>query len=193
MTEANRGHSPVNTPKNARSGTGPVASPLPSLHEIPKEQDYGDNPSEVRDTEKYQSEYVENFVERWDELIDWDARAAGEGRFFIDKLKEMGKHNILDVATGTGFHSVQLLKAGFNVTSADGNAQMLVKAFENTKDHGHVIRQSMPTGVGSTAMSRTSYLMRSSVSAIPLPTCLKSMTAAVPWRSFMPCSSMMGS
>lgn len=112
----------------------------PSLHEIPKDQEYGDNPEEVRDTEQYQSEYVENFVERWDELIDWEARAEGEGRFFIDKLKELGKHNILDAAAGTGFHSVQLLKAGFNVTSADGNAQMLVKAFENAKEHGHVMQ-----------------------------------------------------
>lgn len=111
-----------------------------SLSEIPKDQEYGDDPTSVRDTNHYQAEYVENFVERWDELIDWDARAEGEGQFFIDKLKELGKHNILDVATGTGFHSVQLLKAGFNVTSADGNAQMLVKAFENAKQRGFVAR-----------------------------------------------------
>lgn len=110
------------------------------LSEIPKQQVYGDDPTAVRNTSHYQAEYVENFVERWDELIDWDARAEGEGQFFIDKLKELGKHNILDVATGTGFHSVQLLKAGFNVTSADGNAQMLVKAFENAKERGFVAR-----------------------------------------------------
>ncbi len=111
-----------------------------SLDEIPKDQDYGDNPTEVRDTSNYQAEYVENFVERWDELIDWAARAEGEGRFFIDKLKQLDKISILDVATGTGFHSVQLMKAGFNVTSADGNAQMLVKAFENAKNHGYVMQ-----------------------------------------------------
>ena len=113
--------------------------PVP-LGDIPDQQEYGENPKEVRETEQYQSEYVEDFVERWDELIDWEARAEGEGRFFIDKLKEMGKHNILDAATGTGFHSVQLLKAGFNVTSGDGNAQMLVKAFDNARKHGHVMR-----------------------------------------------------
>jgi len=115
-------------------------SPLLALDEIPDDQDYGDEPETVRDTSQYQAEYVKNFVERWDELIDWQARAEGEGRFFIDKLKQLGKYSILDVATGTGFHSVQLLKEGFNVTSADGNAQMLVKAFENAKDHGHVMR-----------------------------------------------------
>ena len=117
-----------------------VALVPPSLNELPKEQQFGDNPEEVRDTEHYQAEYVENFVERWDELIDWEARAEGEGQFFIDKLKEMGKVSILDAAAGTGFHSVQLLKAGFDVTTADGNAQMLVKAFENAKNHGYVMR-----------------------------------------------------
>ncbi len=114
-------------------------SPMP-LHEIPKEQEYGENPKQVRSTEQYQAEYVEKFVERWDELIDWEAREDSEGKFFIDVLRKLGKNNILDAATGTGFHSVQLLKAGFNVTSADGNAQMLVKAFENAKNRGYVMQ-----------------------------------------------------
>ena len=110
------------------------------LKEIPKQQQYGKDPTKVRHTSHYQAEYVETFVERWDQLIDWDARAAGEGRFFIEQLKAYGKNRILDVATGTGFHSVQLLKAGFNVTSADGNAQMLVKAFENAKKRGYILQ-----------------------------------------------------
>lgn len=97
-------------------------------------QNYGDEPLDSRDTELYQQEYVQSFVEKWDELIDWNARAESEGQFFIDILKARDKHKILDVATGTGFHSVQLLKAGFDVTSADGNAEMLTKAFENARD-----------------------------------------------------------
>ena len=110
------------------------------LKEIPQQQVYGDHPTQVRNTGHYQAEYVENFVERWDQLIDWDARAEGEGKFFIEQLKDYGKTRVLDVATGTGFHSVQLLKAGFNVTSADGNAQMLVKAFENAKKRGYILQ-----------------------------------------------------
>lgn len=120
---------------NGRNMTGVIP-----INEVPKEQNYGESPTKVRNTDHYQAEYVENFVERWDELIDWEARAEGEGRFFIDKLREMGKHEILDVAAGTGFHSVQLLKAGFSVTSADGNAQMLVKAFDNARAHGHILQ-----------------------------------------------------
>ncbi|MEX2616526.1 MAG: class I SAM-dependent methyltransferase [Alphaproteobacteria bacterium] len=99
--------------------------------DVMNDQDFGENPLETRETDHYQTEYVQPFVEKWDELIDWDARAESEGSFFIDILKARGKHKVLDVATGTGFHSVQLLKAGFDVTSADGNAEMLGKAFEN--------------------------------------------------------------
>ncbi len=92
-----------------------------------------------RGTDLYQKQYVQSFVEKWDELIDWDARSEGEGQFFIDILKARGKEKVLDVATGTGFHSVQLLKAGFDVTSADGNAEMLTKAFENARDRDLVL------------------------------------------------------
>jgi len=102
-------------------------------------QDYGDDPTAVRESDHYNNEYIESFVDRWDSLIDWKGRAESEGRFFIDMLKGRGKHRILDVATGTGFHSVQLMKAGFDVTSADGNAEMLTKAFDNAREHGHVL------------------------------------------------------
>ena len=98
------------------------------------DQDFGDKPLEVRDTEHYQEEYVQSFVEKWDELIDWEARARSEGKFFVEILKGREKVKILDVATGTGFHSVQLLRAGFDVTSVDGNAEMLSKAFDNARN-----------------------------------------------------------
>jgi SAM-dependent methyltransferase len=103
-------------------------------------QKYGDDPIAVRETDHYQHEYVESFVEKWDELIDWDGRAASEGQFFIDLLKSHGKHKILDVATGTGFHSVQLAKAGFDVTSCDGAGEMLIKAFENGKKNDLILQ-----------------------------------------------------
>ena len=54
-----------------------------------KAQDYGDNPIAKRETGHYKKEYVQSFVEKWDELIDWDARAKGEGEFFIDELKKV--------------------------------------------------------------------------------------------------------
>ncbi len=95
--------------------------------------------TDTRETGYYQEQYVKSFVEKWDELIDWDARAESEGRFFIDLLRARGKETVLDVACGTGFHSVQLLKAGFQVTSADGSAEMVEKAFNNARDKGLVL------------------------------------------------------
>ena len=111
-----------------------------ALDQIPEQQDFGSKPTAKRESDNYQVEYVQTFVERWDEVIDWQSRAEGEGQFFIDLLNKHQKHKVLDVATGTGFHSVGLLDAGFNVTSADGNGQMLVKAFDNAKDHGHILQ-----------------------------------------------------
>jgi SAM-dependent methyltransferase len=105
-----------------------------------KEQHFGDDPVATRDTDHYQMEYVHSFVEKWDELIDWDRRAEGEGDFFIRLLKERGCKRVLDCATGTGYHSVQLLKHGFDVTSVDGSPAMLTKAFENARQHGYVLR-----------------------------------------------------
>ncbi|CCQ75067.1 class I SAM-dependent methyltransferase [Magnetospira sp. QH-2] len=107
---------------------------------VSEDQEYGQDPLAVRETDQYRAEYVMSFVEKWDELIDWEARADSEGQFFIDVLKSRGKQNVLDVATGTGFHSVQLSKAGFDVTSADGSAAMLAKAFENAKKRHLILR-----------------------------------------------------
>ena len=106
----------------------------------PQHQIYGPEPAKVRETDHYQAEYVQSFVEKWDELIDWEQRAEGEGDFFIQHLRERGAQRVLDVATGTGFHSVQLLQAGFDVVSADGNAVMLGKAFDNARHRGHLLR-----------------------------------------------------
>lgn len=105
-----------------------------------REQAYSDDPITDRTTDLYRGEYVKTFVEKWDELIDWNARAQSEGQFFIDVLRARGKTSILDVATGTGFHSVRLTEAGFNVTSADGSAAMLAKAFENGKRRGLILK-----------------------------------------------------
>ena len=79
----------------------------------------------------YQQEYVEDFVDKWDDLINWEAREKGEGDFFLEALRKRGKHKVLDAATGTGYHSIKLAEQGFEVTSADGSPNMLAKAFNN--------------------------------------------------------------
>ena len=104
------------------------------------EQNYGSNPIAVRKTDHYKEEYIENFVDKWDELIDWEGRAKSEGSFFIDTLKERGARKVLDVATGTGFHSVRLAEEGFDVVSVDGSPNMLAKAFKNGWKRNKILR-----------------------------------------------------
>ncbi len=104
------------------------------------EQQFGADPIGVRDTGHYRKEYIKTFVDKWDELINWERRAESEGQFFIDVLRQRGARRVLDVATGTGFHSVRLLEAGFDLVSADGSAEMLARAFENGRARGHILR-----------------------------------------------------
>ena len=113
---------------------------MTSVLELDKDQDYGKNPTEIRETDKYVEEYVHKFVNKWDELINWDQRAEAEGNFFIELLRDHGAEKVLDVACGTGYHSVQLLEAGFEVTSCDGSPAMLAKSFENARQRGHILR-----------------------------------------------------
>ncbi|MBP3192622.1 class I SAM-dependent methyltransferase [Natronogracilivirga saccharolytica] len=105
-----------------------------------QKQNYGSDPTAVRQSDQYQQEYIEQFVEKWDALIDWDKRGEGEGNFFIDVLRQCGAKKVLDVAAGTGYHSVRLLEAGFDVVSADGSPEMLYRAFENAKARNQILR-----------------------------------------------------
>ena len=73
----------------------------------------------------FRSEYNPTFVDRWDELINWELRHQAEGGFFERTLAEHGAKTVLDIACGTGFHTVTLSQAGFEVTGADGSANML--------------------------------------------------------------------
>ncbi len=104
------------------------------------DQVYGEDPLADRETDHYRKEYVTSFVDKWDELIDWRGRAESEGQFFIDILRARGKERVLDVACGTGFHSVRLTEAGFDVTAADGSAAMVAKAFHNGQARGLILK-----------------------------------------------------
>lgn len=105
-----------------------------------QKQSFGKEPEACRETDHYLEEYIRGFVNKWDELIDWRSRAESEGDFFIEQLRRHGARRVLDVACGTGFHSVRLVQAGFDVVSADGSAEMLAQAFSNGRDHGQILR-----------------------------------------------------
>jgi glycine/sarcosine N-methyltransferase len=88
-------------------------------------------------SQDFAGQYVPTFVDRWDDLIDWSRRKAGEEGFFVETLQSSGARQVLDVAAGTGFHSVALAEAGFEVTAADGSAEMLKRAADNARERGH--------------------------------------------------------
>jgi len=84
----------------------------------------------------YAQQYHADFVSRWDELIDWNKRAAGEGTFFTDLLLRAGACRVLDASTGSGFHAVQLRRAGFDVMACDGSPTMVRRAKANFISRG---------------------------------------------------------
>ena len=84
----------------------------------------------------YKEQYSPEFAGRWDELIDWQRRAEAENNFFQDILKGHGVETVLDIACGTGFHSVTLKADGFQVTAADGAPNMLVQTRQNAQRLG---------------------------------------------------------
>jgi SAM-dependent methyltransferase len=88
----------------------------------------------------YKEQYDEDFVDKWDQLIDWNARGKGEGDFFIRELQKRGCKKILDAAAGTGYHSIKLQQQNFEVHSVDGSENMLMKAFQNGKKQNLVLR-----------------------------------------------------
>ena len=79
----------------------------------------------------FQRQYTEEFVDRWDELIDWESRRASEAGFFQRLLADYGVHSVLDIACGTGYHTITLSQGGFDVTGSDGSARMVAKSREN--------------------------------------------------------------
>ena len=73
--------------------------------------------------EKYHAEYPEDFVDLWDRLVGWDARAKSEGTFFIDLLREHGARRVLDAATGNRVPPPSPWpRRGVDVVAVDGAA-----------------------------------------------------------------------
>lgn len=137
----------MNDSKSVRNGNGTGdhggsrGAVIEETVEAHPAQSFGDDPLVVRDTDHYTEEYVDDFVDKWDDLIDWKKRYESEGSFFVDMLRSRGVESVLDVAAGTGFHSVRLLEEGFETVSVDGSPEMLAKAFENGQAYGgHILR-----------------------------------------------------
>lgn len=86
--------------------------------------------------EMYKREYTKEFVSRWDDLIGWDGRRAGENGFFERLLHDHNCVRVADVATGTGYHAVTLAEKGFEVVATDGSPNMIDQANRNAERCG---------------------------------------------------------
>ena len=92
--------------------------------------------SQKQDSNLFIQEYTPEFVDRWDELIDWDRRRQAEGKFFERILTANRSKTVLDIACGTGYHTVTLSLSGFDIAGSDGSPNMVEKAKENAKQSG---------------------------------------------------------
>ena len=86
--------------------------------------------------QEYRREYTKDFVSHWDELIGWDGRERGEKGFFRRLLGAHDARDVIDIASGTGFHAVTLANHGFSVTATDGSENMLDKTRDNARTYG---------------------------------------------------------
>jgi glycine/sarcosine N-methyltransferase len=80
-------------------------------------------------------QFNSEFANHWDELVGWEKRSSTEIAFLMSLLKKFNCRSVLDVALGTGFHSVELLKQGLRVKSVDVSPAMIKVANQNAKRH----------------------------------------------------------
>ncbi|MEU8521311.1 methyltransferase domain-containing protein [Streptomyces sp. NBC_01216] len=96
--------------------------------------------AETADADGFEAQYIPTLVDRWDQLIDWDRRRASEQDFFVELLNGAEARRVLDVAAGTGYHSITLAQQGFDITAADGSAEMIERTRRNAERHGQSFR-----------------------------------------------------
>ncbi len=80
-------------------------------------------------------QFNSDFALHWDELVGWEKRSAADTSFLLSLIRKFECHNVLDVALGTGFHSIKLLIAGLQVKSVDISPAMIDVAKKNAAKH----------------------------------------------------------
>ena len=72
----------------------------------------------------------------YDRSINWDARLRRELPFILEALSESGGNRVLDMACGSGRHSVALALEGADVIGFDSSASMIQAAKELASKNG---------------------------------------------------------
>lgn len=89
-----------------------------------------------RTSSNYQAEYTPAMADKWDQVINWEHRDAGEAEFFTRLLRDEGVQKVLDAASGTGYHACRLSRGGFTVVASDGAPEMARRTRENIAGRG---------------------------------------------------------
>ena len=76
----------------------------------------------------------------YDRSINWDARLGRELPFILDALSESGGTRVLDMACGSGRHSVALALEGADVVGFDSSTSMIQAAKELAAENGVATR-----------------------------------------------------
>ncbi len=75
----------------------------------------------------------------YDRFVEWDGRLAYDLPFLVGELDRVGAHRVLDVACGTGWHTIALSQRGYEVVGADISTRMIEHARENAaREDAHV-------------------------------------------------------
>lgn len=72
----------------------------------------------------------------YDKTIDWDSRLNREMPFLLSLIENKEKPRVLDMACGSGRHSVSLAAQGAEVTGIDSSKSMILAAENYAKEQG---------------------------------------------------------
>ena len=76
-------------------------------------------------------QFSQEFASRWDELVGWKKRSAADTAFLLSLVRKFNCKRILDVALGTGFHTIELMREGLQVKGLDISQSMIEVAMKN--------------------------------------------------------------
>jgi glycine/sarcosine N-methyltransferase len=76
----------------------------------------------------------------YDRFVHWERRLANELPFIEAQLTACGARRVLDVACGTGQHTIALAQRGYQVTGVDLSTGMIQRARENAASEGLDVR-----------------------------------------------------
>jgi glycine/sarcosine N-methyltransferase len=80
------------------------------------------------------------FSRDYDRFVNWRRRLRHDLPFLTGELERAEAQRVLDVACGTGWHSIALSQRGYEVVGSDISAKMIERARENAAREGALIR-----------------------------------------------------